>query len=140
MSVTPKGIPRTITREDSVRSVLESNSEEAFSLVCRYNPELQIVDEADASTFIKSRNDLLQRTILTSIGAATVTGLLSYKLIPGNSIWKNLGVVSLTGIAFCLGHLSQHGTGRKEREDIMRRYPSWNSNPKVFQFLLYKNY
>lgn len=126
-----------IPREKTTQAVGGKNPFNAFSIVCHYNNDLQIVSPGDAETFINKQKQQLRIQILSALTGTAVAGLGAAKFLPGSGFLRGFTIVWLTlagtQVGKSLGDAAS-SSYRNAQADIIRRYPSWSFDPRVISF------
>lgn len=126
-----------IQREKTTNAVGGRTPFNAFSIICHYNDELQIVSQGDAESFINKHRQQTRIQLLSALTGTTVFGLGAAKLLPGSGFLRGFTIVWLTLAGTALGKGlgdSASVSYRNAQADIMRKYPSWSYDPRVVSF------
>jgi len=124
--------------ETDVKKYLANHPFNAFSLVCKHNSDLQILDDQDAKTYLQKHDHLAEMKIISAIITSTTFGCVSRRILPGKgSSLKALGVAGFALGGVYLGtRIASYfaGDAKEIMANTITKYSGWAHDPKVIKF------
>ena len=126
-----------MTTQEEVNKSLGKSPFSAFSIICHYNNDLQLLKPEDAQFYINKHKQHTRIQILSTFTGFTAAGLASAKLLPGAGFFRGVAIAWLA----VAGGLAGKGLGetlstgaRNAKAEVIRRYPGWSYDPRVVSF------